>query len=214
MGMAEQRDESAVYKQLSTEMRQGLKNIYQQISSASSDQGTPVSDTDALFHEASDQLGEVLKATETAAVNIMEIVEKHLDLQTESAALLEAVRSGTAADTQTARLAEINNQLGDDLTTLLTILSFQDITGQRIKKVVEALNKIEKSVVELYVSSGLIMEGAEKNPHKDVQTLQDEARKAVEDFRQNRRVSSELKGPDANGFSQNAIDDMLAQLGM
>ena len=206
MGMAEQRDESAVYKQLSTEMRQGLKNIYQQISSASSDQGTPVSDTDALFHEASDQLGEVLKATETAAVNIMEIVEKHLDLQTESAALLEAVRSGTAADTQTARLAEINNQLGDDLTTLLTILSFQDITGQRIK--------IEKSVVELYVSSGLIMEGAEKNPHKDVQTLQDEARKAVEDFRQNRRVSSELKGPDANGFSQNAIDDMLAQLGM
>lgn len=42
MGMAEQRDESAVYKQLSTEMRQGLKNIYQQISSASSDQGTPV----------------------------------------------------------------------------------------------------------------------------------------------------------------------------
>ncbi|WP_297825484.1 protein phosphatase CheZ [uncultured Desulfovibrio sp.] len=212
--MAEQRDESAVYKQLSTEMRQGLKNIYQQISSASSDQGTPVSDTDALFHEASDQLGEVLKATETAAVNIMEIVEKHLDLQTESAALLEAVRSGTAADTQTARLAEINNQLGDDLTTLLTILSFQDITGQRIKKVVEALNKIEKSVVELYVSSGLIMEGAEKNPHKDVQTLQDEARKAVEDFRQNRRVSSELKGPDANGFSQNAIDDMLAQLGM
>ena len=212
--MAEQRDESAVYKQLSTEMRQGLKNIYQQISSASSDQGTPVSDTDALFHEASDQLGEVLKATETAAVNIMEIVEKHLDLQTESAALLEAVRSGTAADTQTARLAEINNQLGDDLTTLLTILSFQDITGQRIKKVVEALNKIEKSVVELYVSSGLIMEGAEKNPHKDVQTLQDEARKAVEDFRQNRRVSSEIKGPDANGFSQNAIDDMLAQLGM
>lgn len=212
--MAEQRDESAVYKQLSTEMRQGLKYIYQQISSASSDQGTPVSDTDALFHEASDQLGEVLKATETAAVNIMEIVEKHLDLQTESAALLEAVRSGTAADTQTARLAEINNQLGDDLTTLLTILSFQDITGQRIKKVVEALNKIEKSVVELYVSSGLIMEGAEKNPHKDVQTLQDEARKAVEDFRQNRRVSSELKGPDANGFSQNAIDDMLAQLGM
>ncbi len=214
MGMAEQRDESAVYKQLSTEMRQGLKNIYQQISSASSDQGTPVSDTDALFHEASDQLGEVLKATETAAVNIMEIVEKHLDLQTESAALLEAVRSGTAADTQTARLAEINNQLGDDLTTLLTILSFQDITGQRIKKVVEALNKIEKSVVELYVSSGLIMEGAEKNPHKDVQTLQDEARKAVKDFRHNGRVSSELKGPDANGFSQNAIDDMLAQLGM
>ncbi|MGE9984456.1 protein phosphatase CheZ [Desulfovibrio sp. SGI.169] len=212
--MAEQRDEPAVYKQLSTEMRQGLKNIYQQISSASSEQGTPASDTDALFHEASDQLGEVLKTTETAAISIMEIVEKHLDLQAESAALLGAVRDGTATDSQKTRLTEINSQLGNDLTTLLTTLSFQDITGQRIKRVVAALDKIEKSVVELYLSSGLIMEGAEKHPDKDARTLQDEARKAVEDFRQSRKVSSELKGPDKNGFSQSAIDDMLAQLGM
>lgn len=212
--MAEQRDEPTIYKQLSTEMRQGLKNIYQQISSASSEHGKPVSDTDALFHEASDQLDEVLKTTETAAISIMEIVEKHLDLQAESASLLDAVRDGTATDSQKTRLSEINSQLGNDLTTLLTTLSFQDITGQRIKKVVAALDKIEKSVVELYISSGLVMEGAEKDPHKDAQTLQDEARKAVEDFRQNRKVSSELKGPDKNGFSQNAIDDMLAQLGM
>ena len=208
--MAEQHDEPAVYKQLSTEMRQGLKDIYQQISTASSDQATPVPDTDALFHEASDQLGEVLKATETA----MEIVEKHLDLQAESAELLAAVREGAATESQKLRLSEINNQLGDDLTSLLTTLSFQDITGQRIKRVVAALNKIESSVVELYVSSGLIMEGAEKDPAKDAQALQDEARKAVEDFRQNRKVSSELKGPGKDGVSQGAIDDMLAQLGM
>lgn len=213
-GMAEQHDEPAVYKQLSTEMRQGLKDIYQQISTASSDQATPVPDTDALFHEASDQLGEVLKATETATMSIMEIVEKHLDLQAESAELLAAVREGVATESQKLRLSEINNQLGDDLTSLLTSLSFQDITGQRIKRVVAALNKIESSVVELYVSSGLIMEGAEKDPAKDTQALQDEARKAVEDFRQNRKVSSELKGPDKDGVSQDAIDDMLAQLGM
>ncbi len=213
-GMAEQHDEPAVYKQLSTEMRQGLKDIYQQISTASSDQATPVPDTDALFHEASDQLGEVLKATETATMSIMEIVEKHLDLQAESAELLAAVREGTATESQKLRLSEINNQLGDDLTSLLTTLSFQDITGQRIKRVVAALNKIESSVVELYVSSGLIMEGAEKDPAKDAQALQDEARKAVEDFRQNRKVSSELKGPGKDGVSQGAIDDMLAQLGM
>ena len=111
--MAEQHDEPAVYKQLSTEMRQGLKDIYQQISTASSDQATPVPDTDALFHEASDQLGEVLKATETATMSIMEIVEKHLDLQAESAELLAAVREGAATESQKLRLSEINNQLGD-----------------------------------------------------------------------------------------------------
>ncbi len=212
--MAEKQDQQTVYKLLSADMRQGLKNIYQQISTASGEQTVPAPETDALFHEASDQLGEVLKTTETATMNIMEIVEKHLELQAESAKLLAAVRENTATPDQTARLVEINRQLGDDLTSLLTALSFQDITGQRIKRVVTALNKIEDSVVELYVSSGLIMDGAEKHPDKDAQALQSEAQKAVQDFRQNRKVTSTLKGPDKNGVSQSAIDDMLAQLGM
>lgn len=147
-------------------------------------------------------------------MNIMEIVEKHLDLQAESSELLAAVREGAATPGQMVRLEEINTQLGDDLTGLLTALSFQDITGQRIKRVVAALNKIENSVVELYVASGLIMDGAEKNPDKDALALQSEARKAVEDFRQNRKVASTLKGPDKDSVSQGAIDDLLAQLGM
>ena len=87
-----------------------VKDIYQQISTASSDQASPVPETAALFHEASDQLGEVLKATETATMSIMEIVEKHLDLQAESAELLAAVREGTATESQKVRLAEINSQ--------------------------------------------------------------------------------------------------------
>lgn len=212
--MSEKKTEPTVYKQLSTNMRQGLKDIYQQISTASSGQAVCAPETDALFHEASDQLDEVLKATETATMSIMEIVEKHLDLQAESAELLTAVGENTATPGQKARLAEINNQLGDDLTSLLTTLSFQDITGQRIKRVVTALNKIENSVVELYVSSGLIMEGAEKDPAKDSAALQDEAQKAVEDFRQNRKVTSDLKGPGKGDVSQGAIDDMLSQLGL
>ena len=77
-----------------------------------------------------------------------------------------------------------------------------------------ALNAIEDSVVQLYISSGLIMEGAERDPAKDSDTLQAEAQKAVDDFRENRKAGSELKGPDKDGISQNAIDDMLAQLGL
>ncbi len=83
---------------------------------------------------------------------------------------------------------------------------------------VAALNAIERRVVDLYVSSGLIMDGVEKDPAKDAQTLQDEARQAVADFREHRDKpevrGSELKGPDRNGISQGAIDDMLAQLGL
>jgi chemotaxis protein CheZ len=206
---------ATVYKELSATMRQGLKDIYRKISTASAaGQGCPAPVTDVLFHEASAQLGEVLKTTENAAMSIMEIVERHLDLQAESAAILERMRSGRATKALKERLREINDLLGQDLTTLLTSLSFQDITGQRIKKVVGALNEIERRVVDLYVSSGLVMEGAEKDPTRDAASLRDEADRAVEDFRNSRGSASALKGPDANACSQNAIDDMLSQLGL
>lgn len=213
--MSEQKRQAAVYRQLSADMRQGLKNIYQQISTAATPEGDERPKvTDALFHEASDQLDEVLKATESAAMSIMEIVETQLDRQAESASLIADLRGRYADDAGLERLAAINEGLGVALTSLLTSLSFQDITGQRIKRVVSALNAIERSVVDLYVSSGLVMDAAEKNPAGDARAIQDEARKAVEDFRENRRVTSTLKGPDKNGISQSAIDDMLAQLGL
>lgn len=203
-----------IYKQLSEDMRDGLKNIYQQISTASSESDEQAKPTAALFTEASAQLGEVVKDTESAAMNIMEIVEKQFELATESTTLLASLRKKLGDDEDLARLSIINSQLGQDLTSVLTALSFQDITGQRIRKVVNALNAIESSVVELYLSSGLVMEAAEKDPDKDAKELQAEAKKAVEDFRDNRKHHSELKGPDKNGVSQKAIDDMLAQLGL
>lgn len=215
--MSEQYGEQSVYRQLSADMRRGLKDIYQQISTVSNDTALDGRKTDALFTEASDQLDEVVRTTESAAMSIMEIVEKHLEHQAESAAIIERVKTGSASATDLERLSVINESLGTDLTSVLTTLSFQDITGQRIKKVVAALNAIEDSVVQLYISSGLIMDGAEKDPAKDSNTLQAEAQKAVDDFREQRKAnagSSELKGPDKNGISQNAIDDMLAQLGL
>ena len=182
--MAEQ--DNGVYRRLSADMRRGLKDIYQQISTASNDTAIDGRKTDALFTEASDQLDEVVKATESAAMSIMEIVERHFEQQAESAAIIARIKAGEASAADIDKLAAINDSLGADLNSVLTTLSFQDITGQRIKKVVAALNAIEDSVVQLYISSGLIMEGAERDPAKDSDTLQAEAQKAVDDFRENR----------------------------
>lgn len=212
MSKKKDKKDNAVYKQLSNDMRDGLKDIYMQLTTASG--SNKKISSDALFHEATDQLDEVLKTTEQAAMNIMEIVEKMLDLHDESSAIVAAVKSGEASDGQKERLGEIHEQIGADLSNILTAMSFQDITGQRIKKAMTAMSKIEKSVVELYVQSGLVMEEAEKDPEKDVDAVKDAAAKAVEDFRNNRKVTSELKGPSTDGISQGAIDDMLAQLGL
>ena len=212
--MAEQTNEP-VYKQLSSDMRAGLKDIYQQISSASAHvEEAPDPDAREVFHEATSQLNEVLKSTEEATINILEIVEKNEHAQEEVAQILEELRAGESSKDKIARLAEINREMGEDLTTLTLQLSFQDLTGQRIKRVVAALRRIEDTVVHLYITSGLIMEGAENDPQKDAKALKAEAEEAVQEFHNQRVVSSTLKGPDSSGCSQSAIDDMLAQLGM
>lgn len=207
--MPDTTQDNAVYKQLSAEMRDGLKNIYQQAAHASSQDLA----TDALFNEASVQLDEVVRATENAAMSIMEIVEKQMESSQKARTFLQSLQKKYADDPDIAALQTLNNELEQDLTIVLTTLSFQDIAGQRIKKVMNALQTIENSVLELYLASGLIMEGAEQDPTRDAESLKADAQKAVNEFHETRQTGSPLKGPDKNGCKQSAIDDMLAQLG-
>lgn len=203
--------DSVVYRQLSEGMRNGLKDIYHQVSSASDAVKKNDHGANALFSEASDQLREVVRTTEEAAMNIMAIVEKQQEKMLERREFFKGIIPRLSAE-EVEKITELNSSLEHDLVEVLTALSFQDLAGQRIKKVSEALNAIEKSVLELYLSSGLMLEGAEKDPAKDVETLQAEAQQAIDNFRGQK--NSQLKGPDANGIPQGAIDDMLAQLGL
>lgn len=210
MSLSDQQEQE-LYQRLSKRMRKGLKQIYKEISTAADADSLIPNHTGELFHEASSQLAEVIESTKTATDSIMDIVELHMDYQAEAGGIIEALRKGEATPEQIDRLAHVNNALSNDLTNIMTTLSFQDLTGQRIKKVVFALDKIESTVVELYVSSGLIMQAREKDPSKGLDTLEQEVQDVMANMKQNK--SSELKGPSA-GASQANIDDLLAQLGM
>lgn len=203
--------EQEMYQRLSKRMRGGLKEIYKEITTAASADTLVPNQTGELFHEASAQLAEVIESTKTATDSIMDIVELHMDLQAEASEIMTAMRKGEATPEHMDRLECINTTLGNDLTNIMTTLSFQDLTGQRIKKVVFALDKIESTVVDLYVSSGLIMQGREQDPEKALETLEREAHEAVALMKKNK--PSELKGPNKD-VSQANIDDLLAQLGM
>ena len=204
--------ESEFHKRLSRDMRKGLQKIYKEIAQAAQTSHAPAeapaltpsqADADRLFSEASQQLGEILATTEQATVDIMDIVERHFELQPEAAVILDNLKAGTATPDDIERLSAMHGQLGDDLVTIMTTLSFQDLTGQRIKKIVAALQAIESTVVELFLSSGLLMKAHAETPDRDLDELEAETRKAV----------SELKGPTRDA-SQANIDDMLAQLGL
>ena len=135
-----------------------------------------------------------------------------MDWQAESAELLEKARKGRITPTEWQRLNEINQGLGEDLVTLMTAMSFQDLTGQRIKKVSAAIKQLESTVLELYLSSGLMMKAYEEEPGQDLASLEEQTKAAVLDLKQ-KVEGSELKGPtdDAN---QNDIDALLAQFGL
>ncbi|WP_027183333.1 protein phosphatase CheZ [Desulfovibrio inopinatus] len=206
--------ESEFYRRLNQDMRQGLQNIYKEINSAKQGGGSSSAsssaaaavvpgEADQLFNEAADQLDQVLQTTEEATSNIMDIIEKHMDIQSKSNEILHSMQAGSVNEDELNALRIANDELNQDLMEIMTTLSFQDLTGQRIKLIISALKKVERIVLDLYLSTGLKMKAREKEPEKSLEDIDADANKTVND----------LKGPQSD-VKQNDVDDLLAQLGL
>ena len=196
--------EGEFYRSISTDLQEGLKSIYREINAAAVINGnsstSQTTDTDEIFSEASKQLNEILQTTEKATENIMAVVEKHLDRNDQTLVVLNSL---SADHPQLDALRSGAEELGADLMKIMTTLSFQDLTGQRIKRIVTALQQIERVVFELYMATGLSMKAMEANPDQSVEEIR-QASKAR---------ASELKGPQTEA-SQTDVDDLLSQLGL
>lgn len=199
--------QSEFYKSVSEQMRMGLQSIYKELSTARQDGGTEIvrekKRADQLFSEAAGQLDEILATTEKATGEIMDIVEKHMEMQATSNQILHSLKSGGVTKEQLQDLREMSDTLNADLMAIMTTLSFQDLTGQRIKRIVGAIKNVEAIVLDLYLSTGLKVRAHEESPDKSVDEIEAETAQQVH----------ELKGPQS-GSSQAAVDDLLASLGM
>lgn len=202
--------EGEFYRRINADLQNGLKDIYREVSKAK--QGPSGSELNAmafdanpdeLFTEASDQLDAIMKTTEKATEDIMDIVEKLQGTQIALSDLIKGFETGGVKKTQREKLYQINNELGGDLMTIMTTLSFQDLTGQRIKIIIDTIKSVEKIVLDLYMSTGLKIKAREKAPEKTLEELDSETQNKM----------SDLKGPTTES-SQNEVDDLLAQLGL
>lgn len=200
--------EGEFFRKINQDMRKGLEDIYREIKNVKKMNGMPPDaaprETDKLLAEATDQLDEIMRSTEDATVRIMDIVEKHQEMIKKSGELLRSFRSGGATKEAVNKLLELQETHESDLTEIMTTLSFQDLTGQRIKRIIEALKHIEAIVFDVYMSTGLIVKARDQQPEKDMDSLEEETRERV----------SELKGPSRDGASQDDVDDLLSQLGL
>ena len=161
-------------------------------------------DPEELFSETSDQLDAVLQTTEKAAVDIIDIVENLQELQGSVGKIVKGFESGGVTKEDREKLKEINETLGNDLSTIMVTLSFQDLTGQRIKIIINSIRQVESIVREVMLSTGLMIKQREEEPEKDFETLSEDAKS---------EATSKLSGPTAD-TNQGDVDDLLASLGL
>jgi len=101
----------------------------------------PKDDDNSALTSATEELGEVVKTTEEAANTILENAEQIDAIVSElRAKISEDDPDKVGPDVEKLEFISMN---------LLTACSFQDITGQRINKVVNSLNYIEERLQKL-----------------------------------------------------------------
>ncbi|MBT7248662.1 MAG: hypothetical protein HN877_05545 [Rhodospirillaceae bacterium] len=89
-------------------------------------------DEDFKFESMGEQLDAIVKATETATNTIMAAMERNDDI-------IEKIR----AKTKSKKLQELCDQLIENDNEVFEACSFQDITGQRVNKVVKSITYVE-----------------------------------------------------------------------
>ena len=99
---------------------------------------TRVDEGNGRFDNMSDQLDAIVQATAEATNSIMEIVEQNSDT-------LQKIRDKTEDPEIRALLDEVENNSSN----IFEACTFQDITGQRINKVVSTLTFIEERLASL-----------------------------------------------------------------
>lgn len=200
--------EGEFYRRVNTDLQEGLKKIYHEVKTAKGNKTIQCIeadiDPDDIFNETSDQLDAVLKTTEKAAVDIIDIVENIQEMQLSITNILKGFESGGVTKKDRQRLKKLNQTLGDDLSNIMVTLSFQDLTGQRIKIIINSIREVEKIVREVMLSTGLMIKQREEEPEQDIDSLSENAKE---------QASSKLQGP-SEGTNQGDVDDLLASLGL
>ncbi|MBI3443846.1 MAG: protein phosphatase CheZ [Magnetospirillum sp.] len=140
------------------------------------------------FGSMSEQLDAIVGATENATNIIMESMESVSGLMSEARAM--------ALDNQP--MAEIFNKVDDNVNAVFEACSFQDITGQRISKIVNSMKFVEERIKAIILTWG-----------------KDELTKVVVAIKKEEVDPDKalLHGPQlpGQGVSQEDVDRMLGQ---
>ncbi len=163
-------NETDFFKALTQELMGKISSIYQEIHSlqAGSGEGMPngeqVKEATCVVTDASQRLIQIIEQTEKATFDILDRVDRSMDTLDRIEELVGQHEDLSAKGT----LDPLITTLKDDLLGITTDMSFQDLTGQRIKRVIEMLQRVEDMTADLYVSTGILLKTRERNPEQNL----------------------------------------------
>lgn len=209
-------DESDFYCQINEEMCNALQDIRLKLAAIPANEGAnawdsakvTASHTRMLFTEVTRQIEEIMLTTLGATVKIMAAAELLLEQQTEAGAIISALGKNAGFEKELDRLDQLNQSLSSSLTGIITELSFQDLTGQRLEKVALAVGAICAAMPGHSASADATPEDGAKEPEKELSETTPESGRTTADIKK-----SQLKGPTMDA-SQSAVDDILTDFGI
>lgn len=151
---------------------------------------SPTGDNPDHFATMAEQLDAIVDATESATNDIMEQCEG-----------IEAVMEETRAQPHTPEMETACTQVNERVNKIFEACAFQDITGQRVNKVINSLKFVEARINSIILTWG-----------------EDELLKVVEEMKQEMTDSDDpdkalLNGPQlkGQGVDQAEVDRLMAQ---
>jgi chemotaxis regulatin CheY-phosphate phosphatase CheZ len=152
--------------------------------------------------EASNQLEGINETLEKSTMKIMDINDAQMEASGAQIAYLKSILSGNhnTGDPLQKQLEVLESIYGLSL-SMLEPLSFQDLVGQRIQRIIQLVKSMEMRIEDLIISCGIKLQKHKENPRKTY----DQLKKDVENFK------IELKGPqrEGEGLGQADIDALL-----
>lgn len=153
---------------------------------------------DQHLPSATNQLDAIVQMTEAATSKIMDECDRLTMFHTDMRERLINMDPPLEPDAL-AGVDDAINQAATSITHIFEACNFQDITGQRVQKVVRALQEIERQVLRMVVVFGLV-ENKDRLDAETTAELQEDA--------------ALLNGPqlDGQGLEQDEIDSILSKL--
>jgi chemotaxis protein CheZ len=154
--------------------------------------------------QASDQLEGVIACTEMAANRIMDNLEAMQKEAEELRSLLKELKQGKEKVSLTERVESFVERHTALISDSFVQMSFQDLTGQKIKKITQLVTLTEERLRKMIISFGIKLNEKEKNPHISEEELDRTVKEKVSELGSSAGSEQGLKQAD--------IDDLLARI--